>query len=183
MKTFTLVSTLFMLTVISACNLDMNWPGVCESKMSTTSGNTYYYCETSESADVCESSNIGSHHYSSESCKNLGYTEKGGSSVSWKDGDVYFISPDGANTPGSNGYYSGGGSSSGGSSSGGGGGGANCDMSNYKGPEFNVQIDSQCKTAYLYDCAGETDHRDVACRLYYEWDDGSGSFPKCPYCP
>jgi hypothetical protein len=63
--------------------------------------------------------------------------------------------------------------------------GANCDMSNYNGPEFDIQIDSQCKTAYAYQCAGNEDGRKTACALYNNYKSqwkGSGSFPKCPYC-
>lgn len=62
------------------------------------------------------------------------------------------------------------------------GGSSPCDLVNYNGPEFNTQIDAQCKTAYLYDCVGNEAGRAAACELYYSWDDGSPDFPDCPYC-
>lgn len=75
-------------------------------------------------------------------------------------------------------------SNNGGSSS---GGGVNCDPANYNGPEFNIQVDGQCKLAYLYDCEGNIQGRDAACSIYYDYGEsvwtGSGSLPKCPYCP
>jgi|GEM_PF-3434098 len=52
----------------------------------------------------------------------------------------------------------------------------------YKGPEFNIQIDSQCKTAQLYKCAGNADGVTVACALYKQWQDQDSSIPDCPYC-
>lgn len=61
-------------------------------------------------------------------------------------------------------------------------GSLNCDMDDYAGPIFNIQIHSQCQTAFLYDCFGYYDAAQVACQLYYDWDDGSGNLPDCPYC-
>jgi hypothetical protein len=69
------------------------------------------------------------------------------------------------------------------SASGGGGGG--CDLADYNGPEFDIQLDSQCKTAFLYDCAGEVQGVVTACALYESYRSlwqGPGSFPDCPYC-
>lgn len=63
-----------------------------------------------------------------------------------------------------------------------GGGDTPCDLAYYKGPEFNTQIDAQCKTAFLYDCVGNADGVAAACALYYQYDDGSPDFPDCPYC-
>lgn len=160
-------SIIGVLLLAQSCNIDMNWPGVCESKMVTNEG-TYYYCETSEQVP-CEASNIGTHIYSSSSCKSLGYTVKGDGEVPWKSDDLYFISPDGAYTPGESGNFVNSGSGP-------------CDMADYNGPIFNTQIDAQCRTAFLYDCQGMYSERDVACDLYYSYDDGSPDFPDCPYC-
>ncbi|MEP4533410.1 MAG: hypothetical protein ABJ004_09995 [Cyclobacteriaceae bacterium] len=52
----------------------------------------------------------------------------------------------------------------------------------YAGPEFNIQIDSQCKTAQLYLCAGNADGVTVACGLYKQYQAEDSSIPNCPYC-
>lgn len=61
-----------------------------------------------------------------------------------------------------------------------------CDIEDYDGPEFDIQVDSQCKMAYMYDCVGDIEARDATCKLYYEYGNsvwtGSGSLPDCPYC-
>jgi hypothetical protein len=62
-------------------------------------------------------------------------------------------------------------------------GAVNCDLNNYDGPNFNIQIDSQCKTAYAYDCAGNADGVTLACALYKQYQDEDPSIPDCPYCP
>ena len=78
------------------------------------------------------------------------------------------------------------GPNSNGGSGGDGGSSVDCDIANYDGPEFDIQVDSQCKAAYLYDCVGDTAARDAACHLYYEYGNavwtGSGSLPDCRYC-
>lgn len=74
----------------------------------------------------------------------------------------------------------------GGSGDGGGGSSANCDLAYYNGPEFDIQVDSQCKAAFVYDCVGEIEARNASCDLYYEYGNavwtGPGSLPDCPYC-
>lgn len=112
-------------------------------------------------------------YFTDKSCKDLGYTVKGSS-----EADHHFTSPDGETKPGRNGAFWNKYGKSGGSSN-----GAGCDLANYEGPEFNIQVDAQCKTAFLYDCAGNKEGVATACALYKEWDDGSGNFPDCPYCP
>ena len=59
-----------------------------------------------------------------------------------------------------------------------------CGAEDYNGPDFNIQIDSYCKAAYAYDCAGQTSERDVYCDLYYEVasDFGYANPPTCNYC-
>ncbi len=46
------------------------------------------------------------YYHSDESAKTLGYSVKGEDDVPWKEGDLYFISPLGAEYPGENGYFS-----------------------------------------------------------------------------
>ncbi len=76
--------------------------------------------------------------------------------------------------------------SDGGGYNNGGGGTGNCDASGYNGPDFNIQVDAQCKAAYYYDCIGNNEGRDASCTLYYDYGNsvwtGSGSLPTCPYC-
>lgn len=60
--------------------------------------------------------------------------------------------------------------------------GANCDMNNYKGPEFDIQFDSQCKAAYLYKCAGNQKGLEATCAIYKNYQKQDPSIPNCPYC-
>ncbi|MEO9477556.1 MAG: hypothetical protein ABJG41_18565 [Cyclobacteriaceae bacterium] len=61
-------------------------------------------------------------------------------------------------------------------------GGSGDACGDYAGPEFNIQIDSQCKTAQLYLCAGNSDGVTVACGLYKQYQAQDSSIPNCPYC-
>lgn len=159
-----------LLMLVSGC--EKNQLGVCEMRWGSSSYS--YYCVVKD-AESCTSG--WEYYFESKSCSDLGYTEKhtgsGGPQF-----NTAFVSPDGKDVPGENGYFAGGG--------GAGGGSVNCDLANYDGPEFDIQVDSQCKTAYLYDCAGDITARNAACDLYYEYGNdvwtGSGSLPKCPYC-
>ncbi|MGV6862382.1 MAG: hypothetical protein ACWA41_11460 [Putridiphycobacter sp.] len=151
--------------------------GVWEEKINHANPASYH-CSPDGRTDNYSSTEAVYHE--DASCKDLGYTDK-----DWGLDGKYFVSPDGVKTPGENGAFwdeflaSGGGSSSSSSSGG-------CSSDDYNGPEFDTQVDSQCKTAHLYDCQGMTSERDAACDLYYSWESswtGSGSFPDCPYCP
>lgn len=48
----------------------------------------------------------------------------------------------------------------------GGSGTGGCGSSGYNGPEFDIQVDSQCKAAYAYKCAGNQQGVDAACAIY-----------------
>lgn len=162
---------ILFITVLSSCYGDKI--GVWEHHR--TSENIYVCYPEDDDYVIATSDRV---YHTDKSCKDLGYTESGSSVGSW-----HFVSPSGENVPGKYGVFWDDYNANGGGS--GGGGSASCDMSNYNGPEFNIQVDSQCKTAYLYDCQGMYSERDVACDLYYQWESswqGSGSFPKCPYC-
>ena len=104
-----------------------------------------------------------------KSCEDLGYTSKGSSEGSW-----HFTSPDGETTPGRNGAFW---DKYGGSQS-----GVSCDASNYAGPEFDIQIDGQCKAAYAYKCAGNQTGVEAACSIYKDFQRQDSSIPNCPYC-
>ena len=57
-----------------------------------------------------------------------------------------------------------------------------CGIENYTGPEFDIQIDSQCKAAYYYECVGNEEGKDAACAIYKQWQSKDSSVPNCPYC-
>jgi hypothetical protein len=166
---------LLSISLFSCSKDDLEKRGVCESKWGISSPD--YYCAVT-GEDNCF---VGVHkYYDEKSCKLLGYTVPYDRSNG--PTGIKFISPDGIKTPGDNGYFANPSSSSGS----GGSSGASCDLANYVGPEFNIQVDSQCKAAYAYDCAGMIDARDVACNQYYEYGNnvwtGPGALPTCPYC-
>lgn len=89
-----------------------------------------------------------------------------------------------------NSYYTDGGGDGDGDGDGNGdgdGSSGDCSIEDYNGPEFDIQVDAQCKAAYIYDCVGDEDARDAACALYYQYGEevwtGTGPLPECPYCP
>ena len=178
-KAFQLAAILVLTISLFSCKDKNKRNGVCESKWGISSPD--YYCALTAE----ENCFVGVHvYYDEKSCESLGYTKpyEGSSGPT----GVKFISPEGIKIPGDNGYFANPPSSGGSGGSAGGSGGAACDLENYNGPEFNIQVDSQCKTAYAYECAGLTEARDVACQTYYDYGNsvwtGSGSLPTCPYC-
>lgn len=60
-------------------------------------------------------------------------------------------------------------------------GGVDC-SGGYNGPEFDIQIDSQCQAAYAYACSGAQEGVDAACSLYKGFQSQDSSIPDCPYC-
>jgi hypothetical protein len=68
------------------------------------------------------------------------------------------------------------GNTGGGSSS-----GINC-SGGYQGPEFDIQIDSQCQAAFAYKCAGNTAGVTATCKIYNTYRQNDPKIPKCPYC-
>jgi len=73
-------------------------------------------------------------------------------------------------------------SGNGGSGGTNGDGSGNCDLSNYNGPNVNIQAGAQCQYAYVYACAGYQPGVDVACELYRQWQQDNPSLPDCTYC-
>lgn len=168
----TILLSLSILTI--SCEKHLN--GVCEMRWGTSSYS--YYCQP-EGEEYCSSG--WERYFSSASCNDLGYTEKHkgeGGPIG-----IAFVSSEGRDYPGENGYFA---TGSGGTGSGSSGGSVNCNIADYDGPEFDIQVDAQCKAAYLYDCGGDIKARNAACKLYYDYGNevwtGSGSLPKCPYC-
>ena len=152
--------------VLSSCGKNKN--GVWEMYRAV---DNIYVCFPEKSDYMKE--NADRVYWEDKSCSVLGYTEKGSSAGSW-----HYVNSKGERYPGANGAFK----NRGGSSS---GSGSNCDPNNYNGPNFNIQIDSQCKTAHAYKCAGNQQGVQTACGLYYSYESqwqGPGSFPRCPYC-
>lgn len=174
MKNFVVLSLIFAGFILSSCG--KNKVGAWEHHRENDG---IYVCYPEDSDYLSETDYRI--YWASKSCNDLGYSERGSSIA-----DHHFVNENGESTPGRNGAFWDDYNSNSGSSSGGGGSSAACDLANYNGPEFNIQVDSQCKTAYIYDCQQLYQERDVACDLYYSWESswtGSGSFPSCPYCP
>lgn len=61
-------------------------------------------------------------------------------------------------------------------------GGAGCSINNYNGPEFDIQIDGQCKAAFIYKCQGNEAGVRAACEIYRSWQQHQSGIPNCPYC-
>lgn len=59
-------------------------------------------------------------------------------------------------------------------------GGGGCDF--YAGPEFDIQIDGQCKAAFAYKCEGNEQGLRAACEIYKSWQQHQSGIPNCPYC-
>jgi hypothetical protein len=152
-------------TFFSGCEKET---GACESSYENWQGYTLYTCEQNEESDMCEGSR--EHFWKDKSCSDLGYDYYNTNNKS------YQIDAQNNGIPGPYGYW-GDGSASGGSGSGG-----SCDASGYKGPNFDIQVDSQCKTAYFYKCQGNTQGQNAACAVYKQWQQDDPSIPNCPYC-
>lgn len=161
--------TLLMLFISSMVSCEKNKVGVYEQH-GISNNSTCYVCYAEESDYLPETDTRK--YWPNKKCSDLGYTKRAlvqsGDNEFW-----YFINPDGENYPGDYGYFK----ENESSSSGG------CANENYEGPEFNIQIDSQCKAAHVYTCSGNQDGVTVACALYKQYQDQDPSIPDCPYCP
>lgn len=138
--------------------------GACEFR--TEYNNVTYHCWQDETQSVCNASSSGISNtiwHEGRSCQELGYTYQSQTTD-------YSYSADDADgtTPGANGGFV----NSGGS------GGANCGSGGYNGPDFDIQIDAQCKAAYQYKCAGNQQGVDYCCAIYNSYE----NVPPCPYC-
>lgn len=167
-KALTIAALIVIGAVIVSCQEET---GACESKFENWQGYTLYTCDENIDADMCEGRD--EHFWQDKSCPNLGYAYYNDGNESWQ------IDEGNNGIPGPYGYW--GDNSAGGSPTGGGGTGS-CDESGYKGPEFDIQVDSQCKAAYYYKCVGNSDGVKAACAVYKQWQEDNSSIPNCPYC-
>jgi hypothetical protein len=172
LKAILITAVTIAAAIFSGCKKE---EGACESKFQNFQGYTLYTCNNDVETDMCESS--GEHFWEDKSCINLGYLYYNAKNESWQ------IDEDNNGIPGPNGYWGDGtGSGNGTPPSGSGGTGGACDESGYKGPDFDIQVDSQCKAAYYYQCIGNNDGVKAACTIYKQWQADDSSIPNCPYC-
>ncbi|MGE0589506.1 MAG: hypothetical protein AB7O48_13095 [Cyclobacteriaceae bacterium] len=163
-----LIALLFLSVVYLSCEEEER--GACESEIVNFQGFTLFICEEDEESELCEGSK--DHFWKDKTCANLGYPYYNDTNKSWQAGSAN-------NTiPGAYGYW---GDQSASGSDGGGGTGS-CDASGYQGPEFDIQVDSQCKAAYAYQCAGNTQGIAATCAIYNQFKADNPSIPDCPYC-
>ena len=139
--------------------------GACEVKI-PLSNYSLYSCREGVIDEHCKSSSSADRvFHEGKSCASLGYIyadNKGG----------HTADADNLRTPGKNGAFQN-------DLSSGGIGGCN---GGYNGPTFDIQIDSQCQTAYAYTCAGSTEGVKAACAIYKGYQQSNPSIPNCPYC-
>lgn len=139
--------------------------GACESKIKSADNKYIYSCREANDDTGCsiEQTGVEKFFHEGASCASLGYSY-GESNGAWH------VSEDDWNTPGTGGVFKNDV-----------GGGLNCE-GGYDGPQFDIQIDSQCQTAFVYRCSGAEDAADAACSVYKAWQKDNPSIPNCPYC-
>ncbi len=166
--TRTALAGLFFAITLGAC---VEKTGTCESTYENWQGYTLYTCEENVEEYLCEGS--GDHMWEGSSCNDLGYSHYNPDNENWQ----YNSGNNGI--PGDHGAW---GDGTGTGGSGGGGGTGSCDASGYDGPEFDIQVDSQCKAAYYYECIGNSQGVAAACAIYAQWKQDNPDIPSCPYC-
>lgn len=136
--------------------------GACEIKIKVS--NYYIYsCREGNTEETCSSSTGAERvFHEGASCSSLGYAYSDGNGAYTAEADSY-------RTPGSRGAYKDDLTTV-----------VNC--TGYDGPSFDIQIDSQCQTAYAYACSGYQPGVDAACAIYEAWQKDNPSIPDCPYC-
>ena len=166
-----------LLLSLSGCVLT-DWmvdpKGACEWKL-TTAGRPGYSCvknyrTESQCSEYTRSDDVRRFN-EGESCTSLGYTYPNPFN---SDLVAYTEDRDAPSPHGEMAAYEA--SISGGGGGGGDGGGGSCGP--YQGPEFDIQIDSQCKAAHIYSCSGSQQAVDATCAIYNSYS----SVPNCPYC-
>lgn len=138
----------------------------CETETNINGKRSYFCIDTSVDSG-CSSSSTGINQVLHEglSCADIGYLYQSNSGG-------FYSKPDDSTQPGEGGAFAG--------STVGGGGIAGCD--GYKGPSFDIQIDSQCQAAYAYSCSGTQQGVDAACAIYEAYKKDFPNIPDCPYC-
>lgn len=163
-----ILALIFSSMVMLSCEEET---GACESEIVNFQGFTLFTCRENREAFLCEGSD--DHFWVDKNCANLGYPFYNETNESWQSG------ANSNTTPGRYGYW--GDKSASGSDTGSGGTGS-CDASGYNGPEFDIQVDSQCKAAYAYQCSGNAQGVAATCAIYKQFRDDNPSIPPCPYC-
>ncbi|HRX00578.1 MAG TPA: hypothetical protein P5280_13880 [Cyclobacteriaceae bacterium] len=150
---------------LSLLNFACEEEGSCEIRIDINGNSCIYSCREGSTEDSCESSEgVDRVFHEGQSCANLGYPYK-------NDTGAFTAEPDDFNSPGDNGYFANLPSSPVGGCSG-----------PYNGPTFDIQIDSQCQTAYAYSCSGFQKGVDAACAIYKTYQKDNPKIPDCPYC-
>lgn len=138
--------------------------GSCEIKIILSNGNLYS-CREGNTEETCsDSEDVERVFHEGKSCASLGYPHK-------EQTGAYVAKVGDFRTPGDNGAFQNDLV----------GGVAGC-SGGYNGPTFDIQIDSQCQTAYAYTCSGSTAGVKAACAIYKTYQQNDPSIPNCPYC-
>lgn len=176
-RLFSSLFTLITMIILTGCPLfeeeEMN--GACETSIINFNGDQIYKCENDQENDRCDRNDaeISDRFWEGKTCINLGYFFDGGFS-GWRYDEQNNVKP-GA-------YGAWGDGSASGTEADANNSGGSCGEDDYDGPEFDIQIDSQCKAAFVYRCSGADEAADVACQLYQVYRDQDSSIPVCPYC-
>ncbi|UXP32922.1 hypothetical protein N6H18_03000 [Reichenbachiella agarivorans] len=161
--TYLLLLALLFTTLWSGCE---DPEGACETKISVGGSQYIYSCRNKSYDEGCNSGSASEAvFHEGKDCQSLGYQFQ-------ETTDAWFYSEDETRKPGANGAFK----SDKNTRS-----GADCN-GGYNGPEFDIQIDSQCQTAYIYTCSGAQEGVDAACAIYKAWQKENSSIPNCPYC-
>ncbi|MCB0489207.1 MAG: hypothetical protein R2820_11630 [Cyclobacteriaceae bacterium] len=154
-----------MLIALSFLNFSCEEEGSCEIRIDVGGSYYIYSCREGSTEDTCDSSEgVDRVFHEGLSCANLGYPYKDNSGG-------FSANPDDFRSPGDNGYFA--------NLPGGPVGGCS---GSYDGPTFDIQIDSQCQTAYAYSCSGVQQGVDAACAIYKAYQKDNPKIPDCPYC-
>lgn len=147
--------------LLLACEEEDN---ACETQININGKKSYFCINTiSESGCATSSSSTTQVLHEGKSCQDIGYMYESSSGG-------FYSEPNDNSQPGDGGSFSGSSGSA----------GAGCD--GYDGPTFDIQIDSQCQTAYAYSCSGVQQGVDAACAIYKTYQRNDPSIPDCPYC-
>lgn len=142
--------------------------GACETKISVGGSQYIYSCRNLDDDLNCGTGTAADSEavfHEGKDCRLLGYQFE-------ENTGAWFYSEDETRKPGENGAFKDDKAAV---------GGVDC-SGGYNGPEFDIQIDSQCQTAFAYACAGAQDGVDAACAIYKAWQKENSSIPDCPYC-
>lgn len=150
--------------VLSLLNFSCQEEGSCEIRIDINGDYYIYSCREGSTDDSCgNSEGVDRVFHEGRSCASLGYPYK-------DDSDAFTAEPDDYRTVGDNGYFVNEPGSVGGCSG------------SYDGPTFDIQIDSQCQTAYAYSCSNFQKGVDAACAIYKAYQKDNPKIPDCPYC-